>query len=282
MKMFSKLTDQIAAKFRKPALSGLQGRQSERNLWVSGYPISGNSYIAYVIAYVLNCNYFDVDSPEWSPQRVPLKKYLCGENEHPKTQAFGSVLKTHAPPSSIPNSDNDTLIYVVRDVRDVSNSYFHRVEKVWAASPALKHKIVSRLSKLVPTRLRYRMGIRYFSRLWSAQVNEVLEKPDIPVLRYEYFLKNPLQALEQIIKSIDPESWDEKIGREALEIFSLKNMKAAAAKSVSNPANRTDRVGGSGDYQNYFSPSDVEWFEHQYNETILKIQQRAEFESSNS
>lgn len=282
MKTLSNWTDAFAAKFRKTPLSGLEGHQGRRNIWVSGYPISGNSYISYVIAYVLNCKYRDVDSVDWSPQRVPLKKYLCGTNSHARSHAYDCVLKTHAPPSTLPNTSDDRLLYVARNVHDVANSYFHRVEKTWHQSSDWKRRFLIRLSKrIIPFRFRHRIAIRYFSRRWASQVKEVLNEPDISILKYEQFMESPLETLERVILHIDPASWNEEVARQALEIFSLKNMKTAASQAGLDASSHTDRVGGSGDYQKYFSPTDIKWFEQEYRSILSDIDVRARFGPSN-
>ncbi len=272
------MTEFIINRMRRQPLSGLEGHQGERNLWVSAYPISGNSYIAYVLAYILNCKYWDVDDKEWSPQRIPLKKYLDGTNEHPHNGTYDCLLKTHAPPATIPASQEDYLIYIVRNVHDVSNSYFHRVEKTWETSPNWKRRILCKLAKsLIPFRLRYRLAIRYFSRGWASEVQRVLDDGTIPILKYEHFIANPLETLQSIIAELAPGSWDEAVARDALDLFSMKNMKAAAKHAVTDESKRTDRVGGSGDYQKYFSPADIKWFEQQYSEILTEIDSRAQY-----
>ena len=104
------------------------------NIYVSGYPISGNSWIAYLISYILNCKYYDIDAIEWSEQRLSLKKYLIGKNKHAGTQSFKNVYKTHERPDLLPSQNEDIVICIIRDVRDVSNSYFHRFEKIYTPS----------------------------------------------------------------------------------------------------------------------------------------------------
>ena len=66
---------------------------SSRNIYVVGYPISGNSWIAYLITYIMNCKYFDIDALEWSDQRKGLKKYLNGSNKHIGSNIFDNVYK---------------------------------------------------------------------------------------------------------------------------------------------------------------------------------------------
>jgi len=278
MKALSYGMDSLISRFRKPPLSGFEGYDKTRNFYVTGYPISGNSWIAYVIAYVLNCQYHDIDSPEWSPQRVPLKKFLEGTNDHLGTKEYDWVLKTHAPPSIIPTNSTDRLIYVVRDVHDVANSYFHRLEKTWPGSSDWKRRLLINVAKrLIPFRIRYRYVTRYFSRRWAAQVQEILDASNIPILQYEQFAKHPLETLEQIILSIDPAIWDEGIGRQALETFSFKNMKDAAKQAVTDETKKTDRVGGSGDYKNYFAPADLKWFECEFSNILSEIEVQSKF-----
>lgn len=278
MKTYSRIADALVARFRKSPLSGIEGFVGKRNVYVTGYPLSGNSWIAYVITYVLNCNYRDIDRTEWSPQRVPLKKYLCGNNSHAGTDVYDCVLKTHALPTTIPASSDDTLIYVVRGVYDVANSYFHRVEKIWPGSTDWKRRLVVWVARhVIPFRLRYRITIRYFSRIWATQVKEVLDAADIPILSYEQFVANPLETLEQIISHIDPSAWDENVAREALEVFSFSNMKAAAREADADDTKRTDRTGGSGDYKKYFSSADVKWFQRKYSGILADIKSRASF-----
>lgn len=278
MSLFSKVSDTFVEQLRKQPLSALEGHKGDRNIWVTAYPVSGNSYISYVVAYVLNCKYWDIDDTEWSPQRLPLKKYLEGNNSHPKLHKFDWLLKTHAPPSALPTEPEDIVIYIVRNVHDVANSYFHRVEKTWRSSPKWYRRLLNNVSKkLIPFRLRYRFAIRYFSRGWAKEVQEVLDAGDIPILKYNQFMDNPLATLEQIINYIEPASWNEEVAREALELFSMKNMKAAAKKAVADDTKRTDRVGGSGDYLKYFSPDDVAWFEREYSDILTQVDAKSQF-----
>ena len=278
MKKLLRWTDSLIKRFRAAPLSGNHGYQDTRNLYVTGYPISGNSWIAYVVAYVLNCSYHDIDSPEWSAQREPLKKFLNGTNDHSGTHNFDWVLKTHAPPAIIPAAENSRMIYVVRNVRDVANSYFHRLEKTWPGSADWKRRLLITLAKrCIPFQWRYRVVTRYFARRWRAQVQEVLDTAEIPVLKYEQFAKSPVETLKSIISYVDPACWDEDIARKSLEVFSFKNMKAAAKKAVTDETKKTDRVGGSGDYKKYFKPKDHQWFDREFVDILSAIESRSSF-----
>ena len=272
------LVDGWLARMRTPRLIGLDGHMGRQNVYVSGYPVSGNSWIAYLIAYVLNSKYWDVDETEWSPQRLPLKKYLIGENAHQGSARYDSVLKTHAPPSMLLPRDDDIVIYIVRNVNDVANSCFHRINKVYPDNRSWKRRNLWRAtSRLLPLRVRYRALTRYFARIWAQQVREVLDADHVPIVRYEDCMENDFVMLEKIVKFIDTDAWDAEVARAALDIFSLQNMKAAARQSSAVGAEGTDRVGGADDWKNYFNASDTAFFDREYAHLREEIATKASF-----
>ncbi len=249
--------DRFFNRIREFEMLGLEQNRGEGNLFVSGYPISGNTWIAYLIAYIFNCKYHDVDHVEWSLQRVSLKEILSGTNTHEGSERFDRVFKTHARVSAIQLGPKDHLVYNVRDGRDVVNSFFHRVEKVWPTSKNRKKRWLYRVTRVVPKRIRYSIVTGYFSRLWAKEVQEYLDA-GISTIRYEDMLADPFETLKKAVAEFDPDAWDDSIAREAIEKFSFDKMKKEAAKSK---AVKTDRVGGAGDWKNYFSPADQRRFD---------------------
>ena len=256
--MVNRLLDAFFNRIREFQMLGLEHNRGEKNLFVSGYPISGNSWIAYLLAYILNCKYHDIDHVEWSPQRTSLKESLSGTNDHDGSQIFDRVLKTHGCASAINLGPNDRLVYNVRDGRDVANSFYHRVEKVWANSNNWKRRLLYKVSRIIPIRFRYSMLIGYFSRLWAKEVQVHLDAGFL-IIRYEDMLVDPLETLKTAFAELDPDAWDESVAQKAIDLFSFGKMKKAAAESSATV--KTDRVGGSGDWQNYFSPSDKKRFD---------------------
>jgi len=246
---------------------------SVTNIYVSGFPISGNSWIAYLITYIFNCRYFDIDAKEWSPQRVPLKKYLNGKNTHTGTKIYQNLYKTHESIDKLPNSDKDTIVYVFRDPRDVSNSYFHRLEKIYSLpnnEVSLLRRCIYSLSKIIiPYKLRYKFIIRFFAYEWSNHVKKIFDKDNIVLISYKDMVDDPINSLEKVINYIDRSAWNKHLAKDAIDKFSLKNMRKSAMQSTTKI--RTDRVGTYGDWKNYFSNKDIDYFEKEYLPILEKL-----------
>ncbi|MCH2113946.1 MAG: sulfotransferase domain-containing protein [Pirellulales bacterium] len=216
----------------------------------------------------MNCKYHDIDHLEWSPERVPLQKLVSGENPHPGSAIFDRVLKTHAPASSLSLGTNDKLVYNVRDGRDVVNSYFHRIEKVWAVPRGWKRRAIYGASRAVPFRIRYSKLAQYFSRQWASQVQQHLDA-GYPLIRYEDMLTDPIDTLKSAIGKLDPSAWNEPVARKAVDLFSLKQIRKASEES--GAVVQTNRVGRRGDWENYFTKADERRFEVECGEVMRTL-----------
>lgn len=253
-------------RFRRTPLSTAEKHRGERTLYMCGYPISGNSWISYMLSYTLNIPYNTADG-ELSPKRRPLIPLLSGSNPHQGGNRFDCILKNHGNPSSVDLRPGDAIIYVVRDGRDVVNSYFHRVEKTWQYDKRRLRRIVSRLRFLVPNRIRYWIATRYFAVLWARQAEEALEM-GVPIVRYEDVLDGPQVEIERLVKTLDPDASLEGSAK-AVELFTLENMRASVRKANAGPV--TDRVGRAGNWKEYFTPKDVKWFDKEYGDLMKQL-----------
>ena len=54
---------------------------------------------------------------------------------------------------------------------------------------------------------------------------ELYENEKIILVLYEDMIDNPLGTLDRIINKIDPLAWDKSVADDAIEKFSLNNMK---------------------------------------------------------
>ncbi len=266
MSFVTDLIISIIARFRRAPLSTAAQHRGDRTIYMCGYPISGNSWASFMLSYMLNVRYDTADG-EMSPKRRPLMPLLSGTNPHQGGKRFDSILKNHGSPEDVDLRPGDAIVYIVRDGRDVVNSYFHRFEKMLQYDNRRSRRIAARLRGLVPTRIRYWAITRYFAVLWARQVEEAL-KMDVPIVRYEDVLENPQAEIERLVTFLDPEAPLESSAK-AVELFTLENMRASVRKSGAGPM--TDRVGRAGNWKEYFTPRDVKWFDTRYGDLMQRL-----------
>lgn len=219
-----------------------------------------------MLSYTLNIPYVTGDG-DMSPKRRPLLPLLSGGNPHNGTKKFDCLLKNHASPAAVNLHPGDAIVYIVRDGRDVVNSYFHRVEKTWQTDPRTPQRIVSRLRVFVPWRIRYWIATRYFAVLWAQHVEEAL-KMGVPLVRYEDVLEKPQAEIERLVKCLDPDASLEGSAK-AVELFQFERMRESVRQASAGPV--TDRVGKAGDWKRYFSARDARWFDRRYGDLMHRL-----------
>lgn len=256
----------ILAPFRRAPLSTAEQHRGERTLYMCGYPISGNSWTSYMLSYTLNVPYNTADG-EMSPRRQPLLPLISGTNPHQGSKRFDGILKNHGSPAAVDLRPDDAIVYIVRDGRDVVNSYFHRFEKMLQYDDRRSRRIAGWLRVLVPLRIRYWFATRYLAVLWARQVEEALEM-GVPIIRYEDVLEDPQGEIERLVTRLDPEAPLEGSAK-AVELFTLENMRASVRKANAGPM--TDRVGRAGNWKEYFTRRDIKWFDREYGDLMQRL-----------
>jgi hypothetical protein len=249
----------------------LERFRGERNLFVSGFGRSGDSWIAYLLAYCLNSPYYDVDGDGtgFSLEREELQQHLSGSNDHQHSQRFDRVLKTHASPDILPLGANDRVIYVVRDARDVVTSFFYFVEKQWAMSDAASRRLLIRaLRRTLPDQIRFDLMASILGYEWSREASQALAQ-GWQILRYEDTMRDPMEALRTALEIIDPGCWDPEVARRAIDIFSFDNMQAAAIRSA--PDSHSTRSGRVGDWRSHFDSALGRRFLKQHGVTLRRL-----------
>jgi hypothetical protein len=219
----------LASKFRRGYLSTAEEHRGRRTVFMCGYPISGNSWISYMLSYSMNIAYNNADG-QMAASRDLLLPLLSGTNPHSGSERFDRILKTHASPSAVNRHREDEVVCIVRDGRDVANSYFHRIEKVWPTDRRLSIRVAARCRSLIPWRIRYHMATRYFAALWAEHTADALNA-GVPMIRYEDVLENPQREIDKLITILDPEASHEETAK-SVEHFTLKKMKESARKVV--------------------------------------------------
>jgi hypothetical protein len=200
-------------------------------MFVVGYPKSGNTWLSYLLAYCLNTEFDDFDSPGIHPRRDFLRKLVKGGLPH-KTHAqqLDKVLKTHKLSMLHGRSP---IVYALRDGRDVMVSLYCN-KKYFRGEPV--GEFDSFLEK--------------FTQDWAQHIKACLNKRELIVARYEELSVSPENTLRNIFERLDVEVDDTVIG-DSISLFSFEKM-SKRAKGCEN-LNSFFRKGIVGDWKNYFN-----------------------------
>ncbi|MBW2491613.1 MAG: glycosyltransferase, partial [Deltaproteobacteria bacterium] len=212
-------------------------------MYILGYPRSGNTWLCYLLAYCLNCEYDDLDEPGIHPRDQYQRNYVKGGLSHTSYQdKVGRILKTHKFGSV--SDHNKPVIYLVRDVRDVIVSYYYYLSSGTSAQ-TVPSEISSDFSEFV----------RHYTEKWVEHVNQGLKiSPDI-ILRYEDLLKLTHSVLASIFSKFNTAISERRIEK-AVDIFSFKRL----SKRDPGDENAASffRKGIAGDWENKLAESDIE------------------------
>jgi hypothetical protein len=200
-------------------------------MFVLGYPKSGNTWLSYLLAYCLNIEFDDFDSPGIHPRREFLRKLVKGGLPHTThAERLDRVLKTHK--LSMLRS-RTPIVYALRDGRDVMvslycNKKYFRGEQIGEFDSFLKK----------------------YAQDWVHHLKICLKKRELILARYEELSASPESTLKNIFKGLDAEVQDTVI-RDAVGLFSFEKM-AKRAKGCED-LNSFFRKGIVGDWKNYFN-----------------------------
>jgi len=241
------------------------------NVYIIGYPISGNTWISFMIAYILNVKLKNIDGKKLALARVHLKKYLGGKNTHFSSKKFEYVFKSHCTIDDLTIKKNDKIIYISRDVKDVANSYFWRLENNY--NPAnynfsRNKKLFYLIKKITSFEFRRKILIRIFGYEWEDHVKKHLNNNQVIFLKYENFLDNPKKELVKIISIIDKDCNNLELIDKAVKLFSKKNMKNKDMKLS------PDRVGTAKDWEKHFDSKDTIYFNKKYDNILKQIDEQ--------
>lgn len=231
-------------------------------MYVVGYPKSGNTWLCFLIAYCLNAEYDDCDQPGIHPRNEYQRQYVKGGLAHPSyQQQVGKIIKTHK--IDIPDGDNRPLVYLIRDGRDVMVSYyFYRHTYINSYSLQNPKNWLRKIRSWTKSTLKQEdidlssFLVKYTSN-WVNHVQTWLDRNPTAIVRYEDLKTNPEATLTQLFQqlgvAVAPEIW-----QQALTIFDFKQL--AQRQAGEEDRSSFFRKGIVGDWQNYFTADDIEFF----------------------
>lgn len=191
-----------------------------KKILVVGYPKSGSTWLARLVAELISCpvkGFFEEpENPEIAIEGIDRNsKFLIFKGHQPFYQISGKIKEKN-------------LIYIVRDVRDVAISggnYFNFRPSNFATKLICEIPIAGRLfnkfivivrtkrskiSEMIRTLDKGNRSISWCSTPWDKHVRPYLEH-GVLVIRYEDLLSNPVGECKKILSQIGIKRSDDEI-----------------------------------------------------------------------
>jgi hypothetical protein len=223
-----------------------------KRLLVAGFPKSGNTWLGYMLSYLLNAKYTDLHVPDQPPTgQAWVLQLICGGLDHESD--FSEVNKTHHPPYKVQNLQSyDHIIHIIRDPRDVAVSYFFFN---WYNLPLFRgKKLRPRLTRITPLRfLIWKTTLLRTAYQWKTHSLSWLSQ-NVHQVRYEDLVSNSVAELNAICKRLDAPI-DNALLNDAIDRFSFNRLSGGRAAG-SEDKYHFFRKGIIGDHKNYFDSAD--------------------------
>lgn len=228
-------------------------RVSGRDAFLVSYPKSGNTWLKFMLTYLLSGTEADFDSDSGTIAEV---------GSHRSTPRVlpggGRLIKSHEPYTGPQRRSYRKVIYLVRDGRDVAVSYYYTLIRRGLYEGDFGPFL----------RLFLGGGVDGYGP-WHRHVESWLDSPlresgSLLVVKYEDLLEEPLQnlsaAMEFLGKPVAPER-----AEEAIRTYSAERMRERERLSRFHAKQkRSDimfvRTAGSGDWAGTFSAEDEQLF----------------------
>lgn len=219
---------------------------------VTEYPKSGGSWASQMLAEYLG---------------VPFPR-----NQFPKFQS--SIMHGHY--LYFPTMKN--VFVVFRDGRDIMVSYYYHslfkherfnARLVEITRRELQFDDYNDIKSNLPRFIEYKFTRKKYPRFtWSEFVNSWLNK-DVPLIRYEKLLQDPVRELSKAIYKVCKVEPDERRLRQITEKYSFKSL----AKRNPGEENKHSflRKGIAGDWKNHFSKDARQLFAEYAGKELIKL-----------
>ena len=217
------------------------------DVFLVSYPKSGNTWLSFILANLLKQNKDEIidfySVVRYIPELEVHSNHLS-QCSHPR------VIKSH----QLYNKGFPKVIYCVRDGRDVYVSYYHHLKKRLPVETSFSEFL--RKQDLYPSR-------------WHTHVNSWIKQSNILlVIKYEDLLRNPYNEVDKINRLVYGSRFNEEEILNAIEWSSFENMKrlefergrAFKSRLDAQKATTFVRKGIQGDWKNYFSTEDENFF----------------------
>ena len=224
-----------------------------KKVLIAGYPKSGNTWLGYMLAYLLGAPYVDLHQPREKTTKIKSVLDLISGNL-PHSSDYDLVAKTHSLPRGVRDLENyDKVICIIRDPRDVTVSYFFF--RYHLLPVELEKPFFLPFSQWPPVRfLLWKHMVFKLGREWPFHTL-TWKALDPCWVRYEDLLGNPEGEVRRVLQFLGVQAAPEILAA-ALRSFSFEEMSGGRKKGQEDTTHFY-RKGIIGDYKNHFSRFDL-------------------------
>ncbi|NQV41612.1 MAG: sulfotransferase domain-containing protein [Candidatus Marinimicrobia bacterium] len=219
------------------------------DVWVVGFPKSGNTWISYLSSYCFNLPFENFGDPKSNQKNPWVRELTSGKNSWPSPDGFNSVKKTHKLPDQVPVGKG-LVIYALRDPRDVFVSYDHFMKSKHARLPGrIRYFLLGLLGK--------QTQINWVIKKWSEHLNIWADLSAL-IVNYDKLLSEGATYLSPLFAKA-PFGVDPEVVSEGVQQFSFENMSGGRAPGAEDKKSFF-RKGVSGDWENHLSSQEAKLF----------------------
>ncbi|MEM9446968.1 MAG: sulfotransferase domain-containing protein [Cyanobacteria bacterium P01_E01_bin.6] len=221
------------------------------DVYLVSYPKSGNTWVRFLVANLLNTNresIVDFHTIEYFVPEVIRNNDLINELNRPR------IIKSHGCYIKYPK-----IIYIMRDGRDVYTSYYYYRRKRVLGNTTFREFLESE---------------KHYPCLWGEHINYWLDQissSNLLLIRYEDLIENTSYLLQEIAKFIGIETDLESIER-AVQLSKFENMRKIESKR-GRPYNETDsfmRRGTIGNWKEVFGNEEKNIFKKREGKVLIR------------
>ena len=225
---------------------------------IAGFPKSGNTWLNYLVAYGSGATYIDLDNPDRRPKSKRIIDLLYGEPSF--SSKYSYVFKTHRLPGDINVRNYDSLIYLVRDPRDVIASFFFYKYYFLPKNEGVTPPFGFYEKAFVRRYVFFKHTIKT-SMEWKNHINDWQEY-SVLYVKYEDLRLRGENTMRKLFADLDI-SLNTNTAKALLSEFSFDRM----AKNTDERDGKSDfyRKGIIGDYKNHFT-----WFDKMFVVILLR------------
>ena len=225
-----------------------------KKVLIAGYPKSGNTWIVYLLSYILGAKYIELDQPDGFKPTHQKEILELIEGNLPHESDYDAVCKTHKrynySSDTLSVDSFDKVIHIVRDPRDIAVSYYFYTYYNAPIDQGKPEAVLSQKSwirrKYYWKKTVYRVAYQWplHCMCWRTFEGSVL-------LRYEDLHKDCLSALRKICDYLEYDG-DPGLLQKAMEQFTFERL-SGGRKQGQEYSSGFFRKGIIGDYKNHFS-----------------------------